>query len=69
MKIELTAERLRGNRWAVAPSNGHGLSQLGTCGSWPYLWQVQYVNAPDERIALQKATQAQAAYQRWKNTL
>ena len=39
MKLEAT--RLRGNRWAVRPEG-----QLGTCGSFPALWTVTYVNAP-----------------------
>ena len=43
----LEAIHLRGTKWAVRPQN-----QLGTCGWYPKLWQVIYVNAssPDEAI-------------------
>ena len=44
------ATHLRGRRFAVRPEG-----QLGTCGSWPVLWTVIYVNASSATDALRKA--------------
>lgn len=56
MDIKLMATKIGPNRWAVSP-NG----QLGTCGSWPYLWQVQYVHAGNESKAIYLARASRKA--------
>jgi hypothetical protein len=48
--MQLEATHLRGNRWAVKP-----VDQLGTCGSFPKLWTVQYINARTAAEAVAKA--------------
>lgn len=48
--VELEAIHLRGRRYAVRP-----VGQLGTCGSWPCLWAVQYVAAKSPADAIAKA--------------
>ena len=51
---ELEATHLRDRRYAVRPKG-----QLGTCGSWPCLWQVAYVNARSANEAIAKAKRQQ----------
>lgn len=51
MKTELEATHLRGHDYAVRPKD-----QLGTCGSWPFLWTVQYVSARSAEKAIELAT-------------
>lgn len=46
----LEATHLRGNLYAVRPTG-----QLGTCGSYPYLWTVIYIHANSPQQAIQKA--------------
>ena len=48
MKLEAT--HIRGNTWAIRPEG-----QLGTCGSYPKLWNVQYVKARTAAEAIKKA--------------
>jgi len=50
MKLEMEADHLRGNRWAVRP-----LGQLGTGGWHPIPWTVVYVNAFSAKEAMKKA--------------
>lgn len=45
----LEATRINTNRWAVRPQG-----QLGTCGSWPYLWTVMYVTANSAEQAIRQ---------------
>lgn len=47
---KLEATQLRPGYYAVRPEG-----QLGTCGSYPYLWTVQYIKARSEKEAIAKA--------------
>ena len=48
--VALEATPMREGRWAVRPAG-----QLGTCGSWPFLWTVRYVSAESASEAIAKA--------------
>lgn len=43
----LEATEISRGRWAIRPEG-----QLGTCGSYPYLWTVIYVNARSAEEAI-----------------
>lgn len=38
MNVQLDAIQLRSGEWVVKPEG-----QLGTCGSYPFLWTAQFV--------------------------
>jgi len=47
--FKMEATHLRGNRWAIRTAG-----QLGTCGSFPFLWTVRYVTAGSAEEAMHK---------------
>jgi hypothetical protein len=49
-EADMYAVRLRSGKWAVRPKG-----QLGTCGWYPYPWNVVYVTARNEQEAIRKA--------------
>ena len=55
--IQLEAELIGENRWIVRPGN-----QSGACGSWPYLWTMELVEAATAEAAIEATTYAKTAY-------
>ncbi len=49
--MELKAKLIRPGRYVVRPGN-----QCGTCGSYPYLWTAQFINAKTATEAIIKAS-------------
>lgn len=48
-RVKMEATQLR-KCWCVRPAG-----QLGTMGSYPVMWEAQFITAPSEAAALRKA--------------